>query len=163
MTRTPDEIKKGLECLDKMQFFMGQRAGRELWNEKPHDVQEQDLEQYNRDVEKVRALIQQLEAELSDAKNNHQHTIDIAEGMKSQIEKLKKVVVRLNTELDEAVETIKRMACCGADCGGCVHLKEEPDQICIDLDFDCERCKEQCACYRCKDGSNYEWHGAQKN
>ena len=62
--KSPDEIKKGLECLDKMQFFMGQRAGRELWNEKPHDVQEQDLEQYNRDAEKVRALIQQLEAQV---------------------------------------------------------------------------------------------------
>lgn len=61
--KIPDEIKKGLECLDKMQFFMGQRAGRELWNEKPHDVQEQDLEQYNRDAKKVRALIQQLQAE----------------------------------------------------------------------------------------------------
>ena len=50
-----------------MQFFKGQRAGRELWNEKPHDVQEQDLEQYNRDAEKVRALIQQLEDHLREA------------------------------------------------------------------------------------------------
>ena len=65
--KSPDEIKKGLECLDKMQFFMGQRAGRELWNEKPHDVQERDLEQYNHDVDTVRALIQQLEDHLREA------------------------------------------------------------------------------------------------
>ena len=61
--KTPDEIKKGLEALDKMQFFMGQRAGRELWMNKPHDVQEKDLESFNRDVEIVRGLIQQLERE----------------------------------------------------------------------------------------------------
>ena len=61
--RSPDEIKKGLEALDKMQFFMGQRAGRELWMNKPHDVQEKDLESFNRDVEIVRGLIQQLERE----------------------------------------------------------------------------------------------------
>lgn len=59
----PEEIKKGLEALDKMQFFMGQRAGRELWMNKPHDVQEKDLESFNRDVEIVRGLIQQLELE----------------------------------------------------------------------------------------------------
>ena len=64
--KTPDEIKKGLECLDKMQFFMGQRAGRELWMEKPHDVQEKDIESYNRDIETVRNFIQQLETK------NHQ-------------------------------------------------------------------------------------------
>lgn len=61
MNKTPDEIKKGLECLDKMQFFMGQRAGRELWMDKPHDVQEKDIESFNRDIETVRNCIQQLE------------------------------------------------------------------------------------------------------
>ena len=149
MTCKPDEIKRGLNDPIHVHYHHGDRE--------PHmtPLAMIDLEQLHADA---LALIQQLEAELTDAKNNHQHTIDIAERQKSQIDKLKKVVVRLNTELNEAVETVKRMACCG----GCVHLQEEPDQICIDLDFDCERCKKQCACYRCKDGSNYEWRGVQK-
>ena len=58
-----DLIKQGLECLDKMQFFGGQRAGRELRMDKPYDVQEKDLESFNRDIETVRACIQQLEAQ----------------------------------------------------------------------------------------------------
>lgn len=63
LSKTPDEIKKGLEALDKMQFFMGQRAGRELWMDKPHDVQEKDLESFNHDVETVRGLVQHLKRE----------------------------------------------------------------------------------------------------
>ena len=62
--KTPEEIKKGLECLDKMQFFMGQRAGRELWADKPHEIQEKDIESFNRDIETVRNLIRQLEAQV---------------------------------------------------------------------------------------------------
>lgn len=85
MTKTPDEIKKGLECLDRMQFFMGQRAGRELWNEKPHDVQERDLEQYNRDVDMVRVLIRQLEKQNRCLKENKEscekRMIDLAQRM----------------------------------------------------------------------------------
>ena len=62
--KTPKEIKKGLECLDKMQFFMGQRAGRELWADKPHEIQEKDIESFNRDIETVRNLIRQLESQV---------------------------------------------------------------------------------------------------
>lgn len=63
--KTPDEIKKEWadDALCQIQFFMGQRAGRELWVEKPHDIQEKDLDCFNRNVETVRAYIQQLERE----------------------------------------------------------------------------------------------------
>ena len=44
------------------------------------------------------ALNQQLEAELKDEKNNHQHTIEIAKRQKELIKKLKNVIVRLNNE-----------------------------------------------------------------
>lgn len=58
------EIKTSevLDILDKLQFFQGQRAGRELWLDKPPVVQEQDLDNFNRDIEKIRSYIQ--------AKNN---------------------------------------------------------------------------------------------
>ena len=32
-----------VDILAKMQFLGGQRAGRELWNDKPTEVQDQDL------------------------------------------------------------------------------------------------------------------------
>ena len=36
---TDNEIIKAWDILAKLDFFGGQRAGRELWNEKPVDVQ----------------------------------------------------------------------------------------------------------------------------
>lgn len=46
-----------LDVLDKMQFFLGQRAGRELWNDKPEDIQEKDLENFNRDIQKIKEYL----------------------------------------------------------------------------------------------------------
>ncbi len=46
-----------LEILDKMQFFGGQRAGRELWNDKPREVQEADIAAFNRDIEILRKVV----------------------------------------------------------------------------------------------------------
>ena len=51
-----------MDILEKMQFFQGQRAGRELWNDKPVEVQEQDLKNFNSDIQTVRRYILQLEA-----------------------------------------------------------------------------------------------------
>lgn len=46
-----------LEILDKLQFFGGQRAGRELWNEKPRHVQDADIAAFNRDIEILRQVV----------------------------------------------------------------------------------------------------------
>lgn len=51
------EIQRCIEILDKWEFFYGQRAGRELWAEKPKDVQEQDIADFNRDIQIVRAAL----------------------------------------------------------------------------------------------------------
>ena len=56
-----EERRKVLDILDKMQFFQGQRAGRELWSSKPKEVQEEDIENFNKDIEKVRKYIRSLE------------------------------------------------------------------------------------------------------
>lgn len=61
-----EEHYRALECLEKMQFFMGQRAGRELWMSKPKNVQDVDIEQYNHDIETVMHYIQQLENHISE-------------------------------------------------------------------------------------------------
>ena len=58
-----------VDILDKMQFFQGQRAGRELWNEKPVEVQEMDLDSFNKGIRAVRDYILQLEEKLKRAKN----------------------------------------------------------------------------------------------
>lgn len=51
------EIEKILEILDKLQFFGGQRAGRELWNDKSREVQDEDIVSFNRDIEYLKDII----------------------------------------------------------------------------------------------------------
>lgn len=46
-----------LEILDKIEFFQGQRAGRELWLDKPTEIQEEDLKNFNDDIQKIREYI----------------------------------------------------------------------------------------------------------
>lgn len=53
-------VEQIIDILDKMDFFGGQRAGRELWNDKPIDVQEEDLANFSRDVALVKEYIEQL-------------------------------------------------------------------------------------------------------
>lgn len=51
------EIEKTIEILDKLSFFGGQRAGRELWSDKPREVQDEDIAKFNRDIEYLRGVI----------------------------------------------------------------------------------------------------------
>ncbi|HJC49093.1 MAG TPA: DUF551 domain-containing protein [Candidatus Anaerostipes avistercoris] len=51
------ESEKALEILNKLSFFGSQRAGRELWNEKPREVQDEDIASFNRDIEYLRDFI----------------------------------------------------------------------------------------------------------
>ena len=45
------------DILDKWEFFYGQRAGRELWAEKPEKVQNADIEAFCRDLAVVRSAV----------------------------------------------------------------------------------------------------------
>lgn len=56
------ELEKAIEILDKLSFFGGQRAGRELWNDKPRKVQDEDIASFNRDVEWLRDFICRMDA-----------------------------------------------------------------------------------------------------
>lgn len=51
------EIFKCLEILDKFQFFQGQRTGRELWNDKPAEIQDEDIKNFNKDIEFIRNVL----------------------------------------------------------------------------------------------------------
>lgn len=46
-----------LNILSKWDLFFGQRAGRELWADKPREVQDQDIENFTRDMETVQEWV----------------------------------------------------------------------------------------------------------
>lgn len=54
---TKDGIEGILDILDEMEMFQGTRAGRELWCEKPAAVQNEDLQCFNKNLNKIREYI----------------------------------------------------------------------------------------------------------
>ena len=54
----PEGVMMALDILDKMDFFQGQRAGRELWNDKPYEVQEQDIADFSQGIATVKKVIE---------------------------------------------------------------------------------------------------------
>lgn len=48
------------EILAMWEFFYGQRAGRELWADKPKEIQDKDIENFNRDMAVVRKALDDL-------------------------------------------------------------------------------------------------------
>ena len=94
---TDNEIKKALDNLDRFDLFGGQRAGRELWNEKPVDVQNEDIENFVKDVVFLKDLINRLQAENERLKKESEIFADIgkmyseikAEAYKEFAERLK--------------------------------------------------------------------------
>ena len=49
---------KVFDILDKIEFFQGQRAGRELWNNKPKEVQDKDIADFIKDINYIRSYLQ---------------------------------------------------------------------------------------------------------
>ena len=52
------KIERAIEILDKWEFFYGQRAGRELWADKPTEVQNEDIANFCRDLGLVREALE---------------------------------------------------------------------------------------------------------
>lgn len=52
--------EQAIEILERFDFFQGQRAGRELWNGKPFEVQEQDIAKFSQDVGLLKNYINEL-------------------------------------------------------------------------------------------------------
>ena len=50
-------IERAEDIISKWEFFLGQRAGRELWADKPKEVQDKDIEDFCRDLSVVRSAI----------------------------------------------------------------------------------------------------------
>lgn len=53
-------IDRAIEILDKWEFFYGQRAGRELWADKPKEVQDKDIADFCRDSVIVREALERM-------------------------------------------------------------------------------------------------------
>jgi uncharacterized protein (UPF0212 family) len=60
MKRTAKRLEL-CDRLNKMQFLLGQRAGRDLWATKPVEVQQMDLDSFNNDIRFIRDYIWDLE------------------------------------------------------------------------------------------------------
>ena len=50
--------EKVFDILNKFEFFQGQRAGRELWSNKPKEVQDKDIADFIKDINYIRSYLQ---------------------------------------------------------------------------------------------------------
>lgn len=57
-----DEIIKANDILDKFDFF-NQRVGRELWSDKPKDIQDKDIENFSNNVKFLKDFINRLQTD----------------------------------------------------------------------------------------------------
>lgn len=53
-----EKQEKVFDILNKFEFFQGQRAGRELWNDKPKEVQDKDISDFIKDINYIRSYLQ---------------------------------------------------------------------------------------------------------
>ena len=120
----PEDV---MSILEKMDFFQGQRAGRELWFEKPFEVQEQDIADFSRGIASIKGFIKvalvilrekdALNAELTQTIAELTQTIaektslieELQLGWSEDQERVRKIldekdaeIERLNKERDEA-------------------------------------------------------------
>ena len=58
------DIIKAFDILDKFEFFDGQRAGRELWFDKPTEIQNKDIENFSKDIAFLKDFIKHQQAEI---------------------------------------------------------------------------------------------------
>ena len=72
-----NEFAKAIDICEKLDFFGGQRAGRELWFEKPVDVQDIDIKQFVEDVAFLKDFINRQKAEIDRLKEYEQMYNDL--------------------------------------------------------------------------------------
>ena len=53
------DLEDILDILEKWDFFYGQRSGRELWNDKPREIQDRDIRNFKRDLDKITKFIKE--------------------------------------------------------------------------------------------------------
>lgn len=108
---TDNEIIQAFDVLEKMEFFGGQRAGRELWFNKPIDIQNKDIGKFLRDIDFLKTFINSQQAEierLQTALLNKEDTMQIIAKEKQQyfdeLQTAKSEIERL-TDYNENLQT----------------------------------------------------------
>ncbi len=90
---TDKEIIKAKEILDFFDFF-NQRAGRELWSEKPFDIQNEDIAIFSYKVRFLKDLINRQQEEIEELKHEREVLIEdihhSADQINEQIEEIEK-------------------------------------------------------------------------
>lgn len=92
-----NDIIKAFDILDKFEFFGGQRAGRELWFNKPADIQNKDIGGFLRDLDFLKTFINCQKAEIErlyktlNAVQCEQYTNGRNDGIKEFAERLKAI------------------------------------------------------------------------
>ena len=131
-----EEHYRALECLEKMQFFMGQRAGRELWMSKPKNVQDVDIEQYNHDIETVMHYIQQLENQIGEFAENLELAKQENAGLCIMLTAAQSAAETWKRNYDDAVDDLDKMGeyrqCCETCIYNNIDAKEEPCMSCCE-------------------------------
>jgi hypothetical protein len=94
-----------IEILDKMDFFQGQRAGRELWNDKPFEVQEQDIANFSRDISLIKEYITSQEQRIKELETENMVTSGEAERLAVVNEELTQAHEMLSESYDHLEKT----------------------------------------------------------
>lgn len=144
MSKTPEEIKKGLECaIDKK--CIGEKC--------PYfSLEYTCIMTAQRDA---LTLIQQLEADLKQEKADHQHTYECAEVFQKENAELLQKIKQLERERDALLAIVKEYG----DCEFCKHgCPPEKEEYLFDFCMDCD--VENCRCLGCTTKNNHwEWRG----
>ncbi len=83
-----DDVAKAIDILEKMDFFQGQRAGRELWFDKPADIQDKDIECFVKDIAFLKDIINRQKADNEALKVGYETMKNSAVALARQIESL---------------------------------------------------------------------------
>ncbi len=99
--------ERAIEILERFNFFQGQRAGRELWNDKPFEVQEQDIANFSRDCTLLINYIKKLTEERNEISEKGAEILGRIEDayLKFKAEYLK--LAEENTELIKSLNKLK--------------------------------------------------------
>lgn len=126
----PEDV---MNILDRMDFFQGQRAGRELWHDKPFEVQEQDIADFTKGIAAVKAFIKVTLALLRDK----QASIEM---MAECIKRQDKELAKKDAEIESLTKRLEKEAKCQYDlCGQIVDLKSEIVSLTAQIEH-CDAC-----------------------
>ena len=88
--------EQAIDILEKFDFFQGQRAGRELWNSKPKEVQDEDIFNFSKDVALLKEYIADVvpRSEVEELKKRLERTSIAYAEMKQLYEQAKQEVAK---------------------------------------------------------------------